>query len=205
MQRSKVQMLLAEPCRPTCVAVAAARRPSQLFHSPTRSTHPPTPPTFSRLSSCASLASSLHRCLQMRDRQANRCCSCSGSRSRPARRHSRFIMGLRRRFGCWHSRCHTPCHQRPPTACRLSATRLLQAWHKKMQATSKPAPTSRPQQHPCSSTRSAQISTLHQQAHHNYPAPASQPQKRSTAKHPPSSTRSARCSEWPHYTSKPAT
>ena len=42
VQRSKVQMLLAEPCRPTCVAVAAARRPSQLFHSPTRSTHPPT-------------------------------------------------------------------------------------------------------------------------------------------------------------------
>lgn len=34
-------------------------------------------------SSCASLASSLHRCLQMRERQANTCCSCSGSRSRP--------------------------------------------------------------------------------------------------------------------------
>lgn len=40
-------------------------------------------PTLSSASSCASLASSLHRCLQMSDRQANRCCSCSGSRSRP--------------------------------------------------------------------------------------------------------------------------
>lgn len=38
----------------------------------------------SMCSSCSSPDSALTRCLQMRERQANRCCSSSGSRSSPA-------------------------------------------------------------------------------------------------------------------------